>query len=72
MERLIIGGCECILTKRTADRYREEVREMEVKRKEREELERIREDAIRTGDWSFYSDVFKDIYGFRPRGALLS
>ena len=72
MEKIIIGGCECILSKKTIRAYKEECAQIEAERREREELENIRQEAIRTGDWSFYSDVFKDVYGFRPRGALLS
>lgn len=46
----------------------------EAKRLEREAwcyemamLDELAEEAHRTGDWSVYSDVYKDIYGVRPR-----
>lgn len=74
LHKFIIAGCECWLTERTGKAI---VAKMEAERKaERDEREawetvkRARETAERTNhpdDWSFYSDVYKDYFGVRPR-----
>ena len=36
-------------------------------RADREALDAAYQAGVETGDFSFYSDVYKDIYGIRPR-----
>lgn len=49
---------------RDLDAYEAEQREW---KRDMEDLEMAAAVGRETGDWSFYSDVYKDVYGVRPR-----
>ena len=67
--KYIIEGCECWLTKKTADAILAEIARREAEREEEDFLRKLHERCLRyndPADWDFYSDLFKDCYGFRP------
>jgi len=62
LNKYIIGGCECWLTKKTY----EEVTRLSPE----DEVWLARQRWLRTRnieDLEFYSDIHKDVYGIRPR-----
>ena len=71
MTTMMIKGVRFTVTDTTAAEIK---RDLDAYETERREFERDRDDlanaeaiARETGDWSYYSDVYKDIYGIRPR-----
>lgn len=56
-------NCVCYLTPKTAEKIRAEQREDEERMQLFEALQR----AAANEDWDFYSDLYKDLYGVRPR-----
>lgn len=59
----INANCVCYLTHKTAEKVRAEQREDE----ERMRLFKALDRAAANEDWDFYSDLYKDLYGVRPR-----
>jgi len=62
MKTIIINGVSCTLSDRTIAQYERECEEI---RYEREAREWLADPANR--DLPEWSDVYKDLYGFRPR-----
>ena len=65
----IIEGVTLTATRSTIDRYLAEVAKAEAERRDREvemKLRRWLADPANRHD-ECYSDIFKDVYGFRPR-----
>ena len=61
MTTMMIKGVRCVLTTETAAEIEREMREIERDREAREWL-----NSHDITD-ELYSDIFKDVYGFRPR-----
>ena len=59
----INANCVFYLTPETAEKVRAKWREDEERMRLFEALER----AAANEDWDFYSDLYKDLYGVRPR-----
>lgn len=68
-----ISGYDCYLSMRTINKMKADARreQEQAERKAREYAEFMRQmemlDRARETDWDFYSDLYKDIYGIRPR-----
>ena len=69
MVKLNIGGCEFILTPRTAQAVRNQLAadawENELPNAVAE-ARRAWERSQDPSDWDYYSDLYKDLNGFRP------
>lgn len=59
----ITEGIRLTATAATIATYEDECREIAEWKRDCELLAR----AAEVGDWDFYSDLHKDMYGFRPR-----
>ena len=70
MRLYVINGCECYLSEKTIREYEAELREMEWERDGWKIVREARATWERTQDpqdWDYYSDLFKDLHGVRPR-----
>lgn len=71
MTTMMIKGVRFTLTAETAEEIRKAMEAEEAERRaamqDYEDLMGAAAACRETGDWSFYSDVYKDIYGVRPR-----
>ena len=64
----IAEGITLTATQSTIDAYQAELAEIEAERREAEELHELWK-VLQTMDRNdpLYSDLYKDVYGFRPR-----
>lgn len=69
MKTIIINGVSCTLSDRTIRAYERECAAIEAERKERELLREKELWLADPANWDseIYSDIHKDVYGFRPR-----
>lgn len=71
MTTMMINGVRFTLTAETAEEIRKAMEAEEAERRatmqDYEDLRDAAKAGWETGDWSYYSDVYKDIYGVRPR-----
>ena len=68
--KYIVAGCECWLSEETIEALEEERKAIEDERKAWENMREAYRRACESNDpieWSIYSDLHKDCYGFRPR-----
>ena len=67
MTTMMIKGVRCFLSDETAAEIKAELDAIE--RFDFYERQLMEEEAVAraTGDWSVYSDLYKDLYGIRPR-----
>lgn len=66
MTTMIIKGVTCHLTDSTAEEIRRDLEAHEAEQRGWEQDMADLKAAWESGDMSYYSDVYKDIYGFRP------
>ena len=57
----------CYLTPATANKIKAEIEAERREAEERMQLFKALERAAANEDWDFYSDLYKDLYGVRPR-----
>lgn len=77
MVELIIKGVRCVVSEKVAEQYEQDIAEIERENEERarEQEERdfvwhVAEQYVETGSsgtYDFFSDIYKDCYGVRPR-----
>ena len=67
MKIMNINGVTFHLTNETADTIQRELKAYEEERFFERQLREEEAVARATGDWSVYSDLYKDMYGIRPR-----
>ena len=68
-ELIMIGDCACYLTSKTAQRVRAELAAYGAEAESEDLLRSAIADWEMTHSadaWDFLSDIYKDVYGFRP------
>ena len=63
----IAEGITLYLAQRTAAKLEAEIRAEREWRRQQDALAAAERYGDETGDYSLYSDIFKDVYGIRPR-----
>lgn len=69
LQKFIIAGCECYLTERTGKEILARLAAEEAEAHLWEAVRDARHTWEKTGDpadWDYYSDLYKDLNGFRP------
>lgn len=70
LKKFIIAGCECFLTERTGQKILAQIAAEEAAKNLWNAVKEARRTWEKSGDpadWDYYSDLYKDLNGFRPR-----